>query len=70
MANARVSISMVVELLGHDHGHWCRACALSTGIRVFVAVRRGDGSMSLQARTHCQECGSRDIVIDPEPRHC
>jgi hypothetical protein len=64
-----VTVNVVAELLDHDHGHWCPTCLLSTGVRAWVAVRFGD-RMHLQMRTHCTECGSRNITLDPNPRHC
>lgn len=66
---ASVTVAVVTELLDHDHGHWCRVCLLASGIRAWVAVRVGS-RVTMQVRTWCQECGSRDIAIDPDPRSC
>lgn len=66
---ASVTVAVVTELLDHDHGHWCRRCALSSGIRAWVTVRIG-GRLTMQVRVWCQDCGSRDIVIDDNPRGC
>lgn len=69
MVSRFVTVAVVVELLDHDHGHWCPTCMLSTGVRAWVAVRSSD-RMHLQVRLHCTECGNRDIVVDDEPTHC
>jgi hypothetical protein len=70
MAARAAVIGVHVEVLDHDHGHWCLACKLSTGIRAFVVIRRSDGPMSLQTRMQCLECGGHDIVADPDPTRC
>jgi Zn finger protein HypA/HybF involved in hydrogenase expression len=70
MATGHVTVGVVTELVDHDHGHWCNACMLATGIRAYVAIRVGTGRMSLQTRIYCTECGSRDIEVDPDARHC
>lgn len=64
-----VTVSVVTELLAHDHGHWCSRCLRSTGIRAWVAVRIG-GALSLQIRAWCQDCGSRDVEVSADGRHC
>lgn len=70
MATRATVIGVHVEVLDHDHGHWCLTCKLSTGVRVFVVIRRSDGPMSLQTRMQCPECGGHDIEVDPDARHC
>lgn len=67
---ASLTVPVVTELLAHDHGHWCRKCLRSSGIRAWFAIRVGTGRLSMQVRAWCQDCGSRDISIDSEPRHC
>lgn len=57
------AVQVAVEALTHDLGHWCRTCALPSGIRQWVAVRYLD-RMHLQVRAWCGECGGRDITID------
>jgi hypothetical protein len=64
-----VTVSVVTELLGHDHGHWCPRCLLSSGIRAWLAVRVGP-RLTMHVRTWCQECGNRSIDVDPDGRHC
>jgi hypothetical protein len=64
-----VTVAVVCEIVAHDHGHWCRTCALATGIRAWVMVRIGH-TMGMQVRAWCEECGGRDIEIDPDGRHC
>lgn len=60
---------MRVELLDHDHGHWCRTCLLGTGIRVYAAVTFGAASYVSQ-HVGCQVCGGGDIEVNPHARHC
>jgi hypothetical protein len=65
-------ISLVVtnvEVLGHDHGHWCNRCLLSTGVRAHVAMTIGTHTRMSKA-LWCTECGSRDIEVDPDAHHC
>lgn len=56
-------VSVYVEYLDHDHGHWCNTCRLGTGLRMWVAVYSAAG-MHLQTRLYCYECGGRDVTID------
>lgn len=65
-----VVVPIVRELLDHDHGHWCRRCARSSGVRAWVAVRFPTGAMSLQIPVWCEDCGSRDVVVDLDARGC
>lgn len=68
MADPRVRVRMVtviVEPVCHELGHWCRPCALSTGIRIWF-VTRGDSGLILHSRVVCHECGSHDVIVDPD----
>lgn len=58
-------VSVHLEYLDHDTGHWCNTCRLGTGIRIWVAVSI-PGRMHLQQRLYCYECDGRDVTIDPE----
>lgn len=62
MASNR-TVTVVVEALSHDVGHWCRSCALPSGIRQHVAIRTST-RMSFGTQTWCEECGSRDVQVD------
>lgn len=62
--NIRV-VTVVVEYVGHDLGHWCRPCALPSGVRIWIATRT-DGRMALQHRVQCHDCGGTDVVIDDD----
>lgn len=63
---ARV-VSVAVEYLTHDEGHWCNTCMLGTGMRFYVAIT-GPGGMHLQERLWCYEReGSRGVVVDDRP---
>lgn len=54
-----------LEPLTHELGHWCRPCGLSTGIRIWFVVR-SSGGMTLQSRLVCHECGSHEVIVDPD----
>lgn len=56
-------VSVKVEAVAHDDGHWCNRCRLSTGIRMWVAVIARD-RMHLQQRVRCDECGTKNITIE------
>lgn len=58
-------VSVVIEYVAHDLGHWCRPCALPSGIRMWRAVRRPEG-MTLQVHLWCDQCGRSDVVIDDD----
>ena len=64
-------VSVHVEYLDHDHGHWCNTCQLGTGLRVWVAMRHRD-RMHLQERMYCYECDGRNVTpASPDDvRHC
>lgn len=68
MASIVVGLGLV-ELLDHDHDHWCNRCQLATGIRLFLITRLAE-NMRLHVHLQCIECGSRDITADPDGRHC
>jgi hypothetical protein len=64
-----MNISMSVETVAHDHGHWCITCALSTGIRFVISTGLGD-RLALQERLICVECGGNNIHVNPKPERC
>lgn len=54
-----------VEYVDHDAGHWCRPCAASSGLRIWVAVRvPACGLMHLQERFLCTRCQSRNVEVE------
>lgn len=56
--------SVHVEYLDHETGLWCHTCMLSTGVRVWVAIR-GPRGLHLQQRLWCYEhAGSRGVVVE------
>lgn len=59
----------LVELIDHDHDHWCNQCHLATAIRLFL-ISRVSGAMRMHIHLQCTECGSRDVTVDPDGRHC
>lgn len=61
-----VSVPVHVELLGVEVGHWCRPCALSTGMRVWY-VTRTLGQMSLRSKTGCMEQDHNDVELTEHP---
>ena len=64
MASRMRVVSVRVEYLDHDHGHWCNTCMLSTGIRFRVAIISPTG-MHLQERLWCYEHqGSRGVTVE------
>lgn len=64
MATRARQVSVHVEYLWHDEGHWCNTCMLGTGFRVWVAIHGPTGT-HLQQRLWCYEHqGSRGIVLD------
>ncbi len=57
-------VSVRVEYLTHDEGHWCNTCMLGTGMRFIVAIISPTG-LHLQERLWCYEHeGSRGIVVE------
>lgn len=63
---ARVVVPVHVEVLGVEVGHWCRPCALSSGIRVWF-VRSIFGSMRLCSQTGCLEHDHDDVELTERP---
>lgn len=64
MATRMRVLSVRVEYLTHDEGHWCNTCMLPSGIRVWVAIISRAG-MHLQTRLWCDDHeGSRGVVTD------
>lgn len=62
MAQRMRVVSVRLEYVDHEHGHCCNTCLLSTGFRVWVAVR-GPLGMHLQERLHCYECEGRNVTL-------
>lgn len=57
-------VSVRVEYLTHDEGHWCNNCMLGTGMRFWVAIISPVG-LHLQQRLWCYEHeGSRGVVVE------
>lgn len=48
------------EVVDVEYTHWCRPCALPSGLRVYVAVRL-NARMHLQTHLLCDECGGTDV---------
>jgi hypothetical protein len=65
MHRARV-IHVHLELLGVETGHWCRPCALSSGIRVWY-VRKIVGVWRLCSETGCLEHDHDDVELVDNP---
>ena len=63
MATRARTISVRLEYVDHDTGHWCNRCRLGTGLRMWVAVIATTG-MHLQQRLYCTECASHDITLE------
>lgn len=45
-----------IEFVDIEHGLWCPACAVSSGVALYFATTTGD-SMTLRAAARCAECG-------------
>ena len=54
-------ITVTVENVLTEHGHWCSSCKLPSGWLVIVAVAH-QARMHLQARTWCDECDQQDTI--------
>lgn len=64
---AHAVVTVTIEYVTHELGHWCRDCALPSGMRMWLAVR-GPRGMNLQSRVWCDDCGGPNVVIDDEHR--
>lgn len=53
-------VRLRVEHLLTDYALWCRICALSTGVRVWLATEV-QGVTRLQSKAKCSECGGDQI---------
>jgi hypothetical protein len=62
------TLTVVCEILDHDHGHWCRTCNRSAGVRAWLALRIGH-RLGMQVKAWCGACGSRDIEVGTDGRH-
>jgi hypothetical protein len=60
-----VRLSIALEHLGYDRGHWCNSCNLPSAVRHWLILRSVAG-MSLQARLRCHDCGGHDVAVDPD----
>lgn len=58
-----------VELVDHDHGHWCRECASHAAMRAVVALHAATETRLL-SQAWCADCRSADVDLVPDPRHC
>jgi hypothetical protein len=66
-----MNVAGSLELLDHDHGHWCITCQLSTGIRSrWAAINNADQALGLRTTLWCTECAGRNIHVTPDPRRC
>ncbi len=65
MAEPRV-IFLAVEVLGVETGHWCNACMLPSGIRVWYVTRTGV-AMTFRHGVGCMHCDSEDIELTESP---
>lgn len=63
--NERV-IFLAVEVLGVEVGHWCPACALPSGIRVWYVTRTGP-AMTFRRGDGCMHCETETIVLTDGP---
>lgn len=63
MAEHKVHVKR--EVVAREYGHWCNTCALGSGMRVYVAASAGR-SMRLETHLLCDDCGGRDITVDPD----
>lgn len=63
MATRARVVSVHLEYLHHDTGHWCNTCLLSTGIRIWVAVHTAT-RMHLQTRLWCYDCQTSNVTIE------
>lgn len=65
----RVVVRVHVEILDHDHDHWCLTCLQATGVRVHRVVTAGVLSTFTTGLT-CHECGGSNVMVVPDARHC
>lgn len=56
------TVSVSLEYVDHDHGHWCNTCQRGTGFRIWVMVTFGD-RMHLQQRVYCYDCAGRNVTV-------
>lgn len=61
-------VTIVHEYLDHETGHWCRPCALPSGVRAWIVIRSDEGWMRIAEGVACYKCGSHDVVIDDDHR--
>lgn len=61
-----VTVPVLVEVLGVEVGHWCRPCALSTGMRVWY-VNLSLGRMCMHSATGCVEQDHDDVELVEAP---
>lgn len=52
-----------LELLDHEHGHWCNRCHRASGIRHIVTITTG-AVMVMGIGVGCVICGSTDITVN------
>lgn len=62
MPTRLVVVAVRVEILSHDHGHWCRRCQLPSGVRAHVAMTAGD-RMQPRHRAVLSSHGPRSVVV-------
>lgn len=62
-----------VEVIDHDHGHWCNTCLRASGIRAHLAtVHAGRLGVTIAWTCGSPDCTAPDITeADPDDvRHC
>lgn len=57
---------VVVEVIAHDHGHWCNTCQLPSGVRAWVTTRCAH-VMRIHVTVWCEDCDGRDVTVDAPP---
>lgn len=54
-----------VEYVGHEVGHWCNQCMLSTGARLWWTTTT-NGDTTLRQCLFCVDCESHDITVSDD----
>lgn len=64
-----VVVTVTVEYLTHDVGHWCTRCNLTTGVRVWLVRTIGAGPGILDEQYGCLNCNDGNAIVRTGAAH-
>lgn len=58
-------VTVRVEYVGHELGHWCNTCMLSTGVRLWWTTTT-EPETTLRSTVFCTECDGANVSLSDD----